>query len=59
MNVFVVFGDLRIFPGLTSSAGHREILYVVDSLEKAQRLVDNTSQQTRYEYVGFEVLELE
>lgn len=59
MNVFVVFADERPFPGMQGSAVDRKILKVVDSQEKARALVREFEQKRGYEYVDFDVFELE
>jgi len=59
MEVFIVFGDQKPFPGLPGCAVDRHILHAVDSKEKARALVHTLSKQGTYEYVDFEVLTLE
>lgn len=59
MNVFVVYADQLPFPGTPGSAVDRTILHVVDSAEKARELVNRISLQKGYEYVDFDVFELE
>lgn len=58
MNVFVVYADQLPFPGIPGSAVDRNILYVVDSVEKARELVVRLGRQAAYEYVDFDAFEL-
>lgn len=59
MNVFVVYADKLPFPGLPGSAVDRNVLHVVDTVEKARELVVRLGRQAAYEYVDFDVFELE
>lgn len=57
--VFVVFGDETPFPGLSGSAADRKILAVTDTVEKARDLVRRFEKSKIYEYVDFEVMDME
>ena len=57
--VFVVFGDETPFPGLSGSATDRKILAVTDTVEKTRDLVRRFEKSKIYEYVDFEVMDME
>ena len=59
MDVFVVFADEKPFPGMPGSAVDRKILAVTDTVEKARELVRKFEKIKAYEYVDFEVMEME
>lgn len=59
MNVFVVFGDEKPFPGMQGSAVDRKILGVFDTAEAARYFVQKNEKQKQFEYVDFEVFELQ
>lgn len=59
MDVFVVFGDEKPFPGMPGSAVDRKILGVFDTIEATRYFVQKTEKQKHFEYVDFEVFELQ
>lgn len=59
MDVFVVFADEKPFPGMPGSAVDRKILGVFDTVQAARYFKDKTEKQKQFEYVDFEVFELQ
>lgn len=57
--VFVIYGDVTPFPGGSGSADDRKILAVTDTVEKARDLVRRFGKMKQYEYVDFEVMDME
>lgn len=54
-----IFGDETPFSGLSGSATDRKILAVTDTVEKARDLVRRFEKSKIYEYVDFEVMDME
>lgn len=59
MEVFVVYGDNILDVGQSGSAVDRTILAVCDSVEKARDLVRKFEKKSYYEYVDFEMFEVQ